>query len=212
MVSPSRYMHPSEAFELLAARCEKLNVPRTFKDELVHRLNYFKTQSLCDRDRKHDDKLIRERWAQFENETRGCGLFEQARLDHTLWPEIISFIGISDPKYVPVKKWEPPPRKFEAPRSPFEKWTAEDFFRHLKVKVSGSQAIPKSERQFLKIAVSYLFVETMIPRSNRNRDTAMIKETWKLAWPLLNKFGFLDEYRKDTQLKSRVEFFLKDGF
>ncbi|MGE3263122.1 MAG: hypothetical protein AB7K68_15175 [Bacteriovoracia bacterium] len=207
-----KFMHASQAFDRMISSCEKLAVPRSFKENLVHRLNYFKTQSLCDRDRKHDEKLIRERWAEFESETRGCGLFEQARLDHAIWPEIISFIGVSDPKYVPEKKWEAPARKFEPPRSPFEKWTAEDFFRHLKSKISSSHDVPKNEKQFLKIAVCYLFVETMIPRSNRGRDPATIKETWKLAWPLLNKYGFLDEYRKDTQLKSRVEFFLKDGF
>lgn len=208
----NRFMHPSQAFDRMIARCEKLAVPRTFKENLIHRLIYFKTQSLCDRDRKDEERLIKERWVEFESETRGCGLFEESRLDHTLWPEIISFIGVSDTKYVPEKKWEPPPRKFEPPRSPFEKWTPTDFFRHLKEKISGTQSISKNERQFLKITVSYLFVETMIPRSNRSRDPAMIKEAWKFAWPLLNKHGLLDEYRRDTQLKSRVEFFLKDGF
>lgn len=211
-VMVGRFMHPSQAFDRMIARCEKLAVPRSFKESLIHRLNYFKTQSLCDRDRKHDDRLIRERWAKMENETRGCGLFEEGRLDHSIWPEIISFIGVSDPKYVPEKKWEPQQRKVEPQKSRFEKWTAEDFFRHLKEKIVSSQAIPKSERQFLKVAVCYLFVETLIPRSNRSRDPATIRETWKVAWPLLNKYGLLDEYRKDTQLKSRVEFFLKDGF
>lgn len=207
-----KFMHASQAFDRMIARCEKLAVPRSFKENLIHRLNYFKTQSLCDQDRKHDDRLIRERWAEFEKETRGCGLFEEARLDHSLWPEVISFVGVTDPKYVPEKKWEPPPRNLEPPRSPFEKWTPTDFFRHLKTKIASSSSIPKNERHFLKIAVSYLFVETMVPRSNSNRDPATVKETWKLAWPLLDKYKLLDEYRKDHQLKSRVEFFLKDGF
>lgn len=207
-----KFMHASDAFERMSKQAEKLDVPRTFRDSIIHRLAYFKTQSLCDMDRRHDARLIRERWKEFESETRGCGLFEACRLDHTLWPEVLAFIGIQDPKYVPEKRWEPPPRTYEAPRSPFEKWGATDFFRHLKQKIAGARDLPSGEKNFLKVSVNYLFAESMIPRSSRERDVAAIKETWKLIWPILNKHGFLVEYRKDSQLKSRVEFFLKDGF
>lgn len=209
MVSPSRYMHPSKAFELLAARCEKLNVPRTFKDELVHRLNYFKIQSLCDHDRREDDRKIREHWAEFEGSCRGCGLFEDGRKDHALWPVVLGFLGIQDSKYVPEKKLEPPSPRPERPYNPFDKWDAVDFFRHLRVKTTNAQ-IPEAEKRLVKLGLNYLFAESQ--RHRGQRDNHAVKETWKIIWPALNKHGLLEEYRKDSCLKSRVEFFLKNGF
>ena len=207
-----KFMHASDAFERMKKRAEGLDVPRTFKTEIAHKLEYFKMQSLCDLDRRDKERVIRERWEEFENQTRGSGLFESCRLDHSLWPEVLAFIGVQDSKYVPEKKWAPPSRVKHPPISRFDKWTATDFFRHLKNKISGTKDLPPGEKNFLKVSVNFLFAETLLPRSNRERDTVAVKETWKLIWPLLDKHKLLDEYREDQQLRSRVEFFLKDGF
>lgn len=203
-------LHPSAAFDRWEKRCEKLGLSRAVWEVARRRILYFKTQSLCDLDRRDSAQDISAHFAEFERSNRGSGVFEEGRKDHSIWPVILSFVGVQDQKYIPEPKWTPPPRRPST--SQYAGWTATDFFRDLKRRIPNFPGLSANERTSLKLPVSFLLLATTLPRSIRDRDPREFRQAWNSIWPLLNKSGILNEYRKDDQLKNRVSFFLKDGF
>ena len=86
----------------------------------------------------------------------------------------------------------------------------EAFFDALLVDFIFKPKIDPRDYTIVTLGLRYLRAESHKPR--QRRDHKAIKETWNTIWPLLDTFKLLGPYRNDAQIKSRLLFFIDNGF
>lgn len=194
---------PSEAFGRMIKYTEKLHVPRLFKNDLIKKLDFLKTQSLCDADRRAKQSEIKEAWKALEEEAKVTDLFSVLRQDHQIWPAVLSFIKIADEKYVP-----PQVVKISRPQAenPYESWNAIDLFHFLRGEARFKRGISEIDRQILVLGLNCLYGEAEKPKLHQ--DFQVIGEAWRAVKPILIKYKMLDRFEGEDNLSARLKYFI----
>lgn len=198
-------MEPSKAFEEMSRRCGRLQANDILKSRIRGGVNYFLAQSLCHEDRRDALFVMKAKWQELESISKGTGFFESCRKDHSIWPTILIFLNLSDPKYKPATRNLP---NFNIPSKPDDPndWDVERFTRELKI-CSLPDNASSAEKEMWAVITCFLVMTAKLPR--KDRDMAVIKLAWKIAWRLGQKFGILEEFRQYSRLKQRWISFLQ---
>ncbi len=199
-------IEPSVAFDQMIAHCERLQVPLSYKQEVLRVIGYLKQQSLADLDRRAPSRSLQEAWQSLERKTKGTGLFETFRKNVPVWSSVLDFVELSDPQFQPVlgQPKGPAPNK-----KAYENWEAEQILRDI-LHRALLLVPPGQDKLVLKLILHYLIIEAQQARGKRNQS--FIKEVWLIAWPLLDKYKLLEAFRSYEQPRRRMEFFIKGSF
>lgn len=198
-------MSPKECFNQIIEHLQKIEMPKAFRAELCLGLGYFIQQSELDLSLRDHPAIIRERWVELTQKTRGLGLFEEFEKNDLFWRTIKCFVFIEEPCSLLVPKSERPP---EFP-SPYSKWREEDFFAHLSRVVASHVSLSREEQLILLTGLWFLESEASKARGRRKVDR--IRSTWRTIQPLMDRLGIMDEFRKEKQLITQIRFFINDG-
>ncbi|MFV8250478.1 hypothetical protein [Bdellovibrio bacteriovorus] len=198
-------MHSKDCFHRLIQHLEAAELVASFRRDLVSDLSYFLRQSELELSLRDHPSIIREKWVELTQKTRGLGLFDEFEKNDLFWRTIKCFVFLEEPCTLIVPKPERPP---ESP-SPYSKWREEDFFAHLSGVVASHVSLSREEQLILLTGLWFLESEASKARGRRKVDR--IKSTWKTIQPLMDRLGIMDEFRKEKQLITQVKFFISDG-
>jgi hypothetical protein len=200
-------MEPSKCFDLIIESVKRSAVVISFKSEILSALEYFKTQSLCDLDRRDQPFVMRARWRELENKTQGLGLFDELKKRDEIWRVVRCFVFDAEPASLLVPRVEPPLVK-EA--SKFLNWTPEDFFEHLSKHAERTPTFSSDESLALSHGILFLKASASLPK--QKRDAKRIKQVWTAIHPLLKKLNLMDEFSRDHDMRNRIRLFVENSF
>lgn len=195
-------MEVSERFGKLAEHIATLDLPRSFKEEVLSYLRYFKQQSQLSIEHRDHPRDLKARWVNLITHTHGLKLFQAFQEDEHFWRVIKCFVHAEDPTTLLQPKKEKP---HKAPEDPFERFTVEEIFNHLSQLLEARAPVTPEEYKALKLGLWYLASEAS--KGMPNRNMARVKRVWDEIEPILNKAGFLKEI-KSGAASDRINFFL----
>ncbi|WP_157684652.1 hypothetical protein [Bdellovibrio bacteriovorus] len=154
-------------------------------------LRYFRTQTLCDEDRKDSDQKILASWSDFERTTKGAKVLASFRRDTHFWERIESSIGVKRPQPVILP-------------TPSKRIKVEDFFRDL------SKDVCSMEHSTTKLVLMFALwlLESEATKAAPFRNRPRCERTYRIIHPLLKHHGFLQKYEADMSLKHDLQYFL----
>ncbi|WP_413293666.1 hypothetical protein ACLSU7_01040 [Bdellovibrio sp. HCB185ZH] len=198
-------MQPHACFERLIEHAKKTEMPRGFQLDIISALGYFKTQALCDLDRRDSPMQLRTAWLQLKNQTRGLKFFESFKEgDDNFWRIVRCFVYEVEPASLIIPKVEKViPEK---PPSRFATWQPLDFFTYLSNEIEKRAQITDAEKLFVQHGLWYIIAEAGRARGQRNE--ARIKKVWLTIQPLLDKIGLLTEFKKEESLIYSIKLFV----
>ncbi|GEM_PF-3371278 len=195
-------MEVSERFGKLADHIESLDLPRSFKEEVLSYLRYFKQQSQLTVEQRDHPRDLKARWVNLITHTHGLKLFQKFQDDEHFWRIIKCFVHAEDPTTLLQPKKEKVPR---AQVDPFEKYSVEEIFNHLSQLLESRPPVTQEEFKALKLGLWFLASEAS--KGMPNRNMARVKRVWEEIEPILSKAGFLREL-KSGAASDRINFFL----
>lgn len=197
-------MNVTNCFEQLIEHAKRSSLPRGFQADIISSLTYFRTQSLCDLDRRDSPVQLRDAWKQFRGQVRGLNFLESFKDgDENFWRIVQCFVYEYEPASLIIPKKDPPPEK---PPSKFAKWEPLDFFNYMGKQVEARPAISEAERLFVLHGLWYLSAEA--GRAKGQRNDSRISIVWKSIHPYLEKMGFMVEFSSEYNLIYSVKLFL----
>jgi hypothetical protein len=187
----------SQAFEILRRNVRELRLNIFQKNTLEEELRFFIQQSLCDVDRRLTTEVLRGRWDKFIHLPGANDLVFKFRNHYfSEWIAITNFCSISEKE--PAKKTDSFPGVSEP--------SPETFFAELAEKVDKLTVITAGELNTLRYILKYLIMESDRPCANR--DIQEIQRAWRVARPILERTGVLNDYQKNESLRSAIKLFI----
>jgi hypothetical protein len=183
-----------EQFDLLVRDVNAL--PPTMKDqkeELLSKLWWLRTQSLCDVDHRAKQSELRECWGRIEylfNETEFREVYPRP---DSFWLSIHDFVGRG---LFEIRTNRP---------SPFANSNVVEMLSHMRNQVSNFGPMPK-ERRMLRQDLDWLIKQAMLPGYDRNQ--LEIKARWIRIHRYLTMFGLLRPFKAEP-MQTKMMTFLK---
>lgn len=196
-------MHITKYIEELIVHVRASQAPPTFKSQVVHALEYFKQQSLCDSNRRDPEAKIKAAWYELEKILMGTSLFDRFRSETPRWSAFMNALGVEK---FPHGYGAPAPAK----RSRFADRTAEELMSHLARRCEDRTSFTNVERSLVCIGLYYLELEARRGRGQRNKQR--IQQTWATIQPILRKIGVLNDFDGEDEAIKRIKFFISDRF
>ncbi len=193
----------SRCFEALIYEVNALPIPREYKDAMIGKLDFLRTQSLCDFDRRKPTAQLREVWKEVDRDMSTHGLYDLYKPSRRVWDTIGMFVEVGQFKPVASK---PAPQTKGKTKSPFHDSTIIEIFETMRKDSSGVPSIKAKLK--LKSGLTFLIDEAGKPAVLRNQDG--IIATWKDLHPELKARAILKPFETEP-MKSRVMDFLKGG-
>lgn len=195
-------MEVSERFGILAEHIRSLDLPRSFKDEILSYLKYFKEQSLLSLELRDHPRDLKARWVNLITLTHGLKLFQKFQEDEHFWRVVKCFAHAEDPTSLLQPKKEITQK---TPHDPFEKFSVEEIFNHLSRQLEARPPVTPEEYKALRLGLWFLASEAS--KGMPNRNMTRVKRVWDEIEPILTKAGFLKEL-KSGAATDRINFFL----
>ena len=186
----------SRCFDALIFEVNALPIPREYKDAMIGKLNYLRTQSLCDFDRRHSTSALREVWKEVDRDMATHGLYDRYKPSRRVWDTIGMFVEVGQFKPVALK-----PVKVQ---SPYQDATVVEILEAMRKEAAGVPMI-KIKLQ-LKAGLTFLIEEAKKKSDVRNHSA--IVATWKDLHPDLKKSAILQPFEVEP-VKSRILDFLR---
>ncbi len=193
----------SRCFEALIYEVNALPIPREYKDAMIGKLDFLRTQSLCDFDRRKPTEQLREVWKEVDRDMATHGLYDLYKPSRRVWDTIGMFVEVGQFKPVASK---PAPQVKGKTKSPFHDSTIIEIFETMRKDSSGVPSIKAKLK--LKSGLTFLIDEAQKPVVLRNHDG--IIATWKDLHPELKTRAILKPFEAEP-MKTRVLDFLKGG-
>lgn len=187
-------MELNRRFALIQEEVTKLQVPKSVRDHISSRIEYFRRQSLCDFDRRHSDNVIAANWAEFLGEIRGVKLLEKFRSDRTFWTPIALFVR--DPAFSVSL---PTPRR--PIFSPYKTWNLESLLKYLRDEIPRLEAT-QEEKRILMLTVLVFHYQADRPRWKQDHET--LKAVWLESKPLFVKYRLLAPFKDEPHVMSAL--------
>jgi hypothetical protein len=168
---------------------------------LIGHLEYLKTQTLCDLDRRDKFQDIRSAWESLQREAFKIKAFEKFKADQSFWNPLEVFVGAATPYF-----HKPPPAT--KPSDPYEKWDASNLLRHLEDQASQKPVLEHMEWIALRVGLMYLHSQAQLPRMSQDKNRKGIQFVYEAIRPLLIKSKLLDPFRKHQNLQRRWKAFI----
>jgi hypothetical protein len=186
-------------FERLMLEVNALPVLREVKDDIIGQLEFLRTQSLADTDRRKPTGDLREVWKNVDRQMDQHGLYDRFKPSKKLWDTIGMFVEVGQFKPLPMKR----EAAVQAP-SKLKSMNVTNLLKAMNDECSGIPFV--KERMPLKLALDFLEEESEKPKFMRNQ--AEIRITWKRIHPELKKRKILNEF-EEQPMKSKLLEFLK---
>lgn len=194
-------MHLSQKFDTLIDHVRRLQVAQSYRQALILKLEYLKTQSLCESDRRDNFRNIRDAWEALQREAMQVKAFEKFKRDQSFWNSMEVFVGTS----APIIHKPPPP---SPPRDPYEKWDASNLLKHLEIESGKKPVLEHAEWLALRIGLIYLHSQSESARMVQDRNRKNIQFVYESIRPLLIKSKLLDPFRSHQNLQRRWKAFV----
>lgn len=191
----------SRCFEALIFEVNALPIPREYKDAMIGKLDFLRTQSLCDFDRRRPTSELREVWKEVDRDMATHGLYDLYKPSRRVWDTIGMFVEVAQFKPVATK---PAPHTKAREKSLYQDSTIIEIFEVMRKDSSGVPSIKAKLK--LKTGLSFLIDEAKKPAALRNHEG--IVATWKDLHPELKTRAILKPFEAEP-MKSRVLDFLK---
>ena len=195
-------MHLSQKFDTLVDHVRRLQVAQSYRQALILKLEYLKTQSLCESDRRDNFRNIRDAWEALQREAMQVKAFDKFKRDQCFWNSLEVFVGASPPI---VHK--PPPQS--VPRDQYEKWDASNLLKYLEDQSGQKPVLEHMEWLSLRIGLIYLHSQSQSTRMMQDRNRKQIQFVYESIRPLLVKSKLLDPFKKHENLQRRWKAFIK---
>lgn len=166
---------------------------KTQKDFLLNGVTYFRTQSLCDLDRKKDSSVLKKEWSEFKRFLTSKKL--KRNFSDTFWNKIEGKIGVIEAPLFDVK--------LSIPK--YDNLSVEDFLWNLSHEVER-KAKSVHEKMLLSVSLWFLISQHTIPGAKRKQDN--IKLVWNFIHPHLDRLDVLKPYKDSPKLKRNVLVFI----
>lgn len=189
----------SHYFEMLIAEVAKLGIGSEIRDDILAKLEFLKTESLCDFDRRKPASALREVWKNVDRQMTQHGLYDQYRPSKTMWETIGMFVEIGMFRPAPSVRIV---RTSGGTLTPDYSLSIPDLLKQITREcksISPPVARARSEQ-----SLRYLEEESRRPLPMRNQKE--ILATWKRIHPDLKKHAVLKNFEGEPIKTKLIEF------
>lgn len=186
-------------FDQLIYDANALPVGRSIKEPLISALQYLRTQTLCDLDRRDQSTNYKEAWQTVEKHFKQLAFHEYFKKPEEFYDPIYRFVGVGAYEVRYARPLPTPPRP-----SPFLNWTALQMLEEM-VKESTGVGSPQ-EKMKLKKDLSFLVDQAKKTLANRHQSA--IQVVWREIHPRLKSYALLRKFEAEP-MRSRLMKFLK---
>ncbi len=184
-------------FERLLVEVNALPIRREVKDDMIRQLEFLRTQSLADFDRRKPTADLREVWKNVDREMSQHGLYDRYTPSKHVWDTIGMFVEVGQFRPVPAK-----PAPIVKPPSKLIGMDVTNLLRSMNDECSGIPFV--KERMPLKTTLTFLEDESTKPKYLRNQTE--IRVAWKRIHPELKKRKVLDQFEEEPMKSKLIEF------
>lgn len=187
----------SAIFSALIFEVNALPVSRAKRDEILLRLEFLRTQSLCDTDRRKPVAQLREVWTEADKLMAAAGLYERYTPSKKIWDTVFMFVEVAQFRPTVVKR-----APLEKPPSPFSNSPAHEILAAMKREAAGVMDIRTKVR--LKNELQFLEDQAKAPRNLRDQNAIKLK--WKQIHEELKKRAILRPFEEEPMKSKLLEF------
>lgn len=180
-----------QAIELL----KRTPMPGSHRNRLLTEMSYFKSQALCDDDRRQPDHLLRIRWNGLLSADLKQNGFHLIRENKILWQQLQDFFAFGEGS-VPSDHHKPLSVAFGP----------EDLLRTLEHQLLKKPQMREVEWRLMVLGIIYLHAEAKRPRVHRNDK--YLKMVYQWIHPYLKASGVIEPYSGDKNLIKKFRAFL----
>ncbi|CAN5635144.1 hypothetical protein BH10BDE1_BH10BDE1_10740 [soil metagenome] len=191
--------HMSHYFKMLIAEVAKLRIPAEIRDDILAKLEFLKTESLCDFDRRKPASALREVWKNVDRQMAQHGLYNQYRPSKTMWETIGMFVEIGMFRPAPTERVA---RTTGGTLTPDFSFSIPDLLNQIQ-RECRSISTPL-ERTRSEQSLRYLEEESRRPLPMRNQKE--ILATWKRIHPDLKKHAVLKKFEGEPMKTKLIDF------
>jgi hypothetical protein len=193
----------SRCFEALIFEVNALPIPREYKDAMIGKLDFLRTQSLCDFDRRKPTAQLREAWKEVDRDMATHGLYDRYKPSRRVWDTIGMFVEVGQFKPIAAKS-AATDAATDAIKSKYHEASIIEIFELMRKDSSGVPSIKAKLK--LKAGLTFLIDEATKPLALRNHD--VIVATWRDIHAELKIRSILKPFESEP-MKTRVLDFLK---
>lgn len=189
----------SRYFEALIQEVTKLEIPALIREDILLKLEFLKSESRCDFDRRKSAATLREVWKNVDRQMAQHGLYSQYRPSKEMWETIGMFVEIGIFRPAPTNRTRP---GLDAVLPRNGSLSIPELFRHISSEcqiISDDSARSNSEQ-----SLKYLEEESRRPPPMRNQKE--ILATWKRIHPNLKKHAILRKFEAEPTKTKLIDF------
>lgn len=187
----------SRCFEALIFEVNALPISREYKDAMIGKLDFLRTQSLCDFDRRKPAPVLREVWKEVDRDMSTHGLYDRYKPSKRVWETIGMFVEVGQFKPVAL-------RSVALKKTDTQDPSVAEIFELMRKDSGGVSSIKL--KLHLKAGLTFLAEEAKKPLALRNQEA--IRNTWKDLHPDLKARAILQPFETEP-IKKRILEFLK---
>lgn len=188
--------HVSKVCERLSGIAAKCDLPPSFAARLSSILEFLKSQSLCDLDRRRPRKEIAQAMLTMN------GMIAKTTLDQQFRENVEEWRALEKFAQVPISVPEVVSRTHSRPMSKYENKTPAEIMHMLHNESKKLKILTPVEKDLLEVGT--LLLAMMFEKPKSQTLGVDFQYVWKKIQPLLRKQGCLDDLDLDRNAKGRV--------